>query len=70
MKVEDEKSVKLEEVEEPSKGDYESQQPSVDSENQNLLFIHKEAQLVKNETPAEALIDEKNVFIEKVLRDE
>ena len=40
------------------------------SENQNFLFIHKEAQLVKNETPAEVLIDEKIVFTEKVLRDE
>ena len=35
-----------------------------------MLFILKEAQLDKNETPAEALIDEKIVFIEKVLRDE
>ena len=66
VKAEDEKSVKLEEVEEPSKGDNESQHPPVDSENKNLLFIHKEAQPVQNE----ALIDEKIVFTEKVLGDE
>ena len=70
VKVEDEKCVKVEEVAEPSKGDYESQQPLVDSENKNLLFIYKETKTVKNEAPAEALIDEKIVFTEKVLGDE
>ena len=57
-------------MEEPSKGDYESQKPSVDRENKNLLSIHKESQPVQNKAPAEALIDEKIVFTEKVLGDE
>ena len=55
---------------EPSKEDYESQQPSVDSKSKILLFIKKETQLVQNKAPAEALIDEKNVFTEKVLGEE
>ena len=54
----------------PSKGDYESQKPSVVRENKNLLFIHKETHPVQNEAPAETLIDEKFVFTEKVLGDE
>ena len=66
----DEKCVKLEEVAEPSKGDYESQQPSFDSENKFLLSIHKESQPVQNKAPAEALIDEKIVFTENILGDE
>ena len=70
VKTEDEKCVNLEEVAEPSKGNYEPQQPSVDSENKNLLFIHKESQPVQNKAPAEALIDEKIVFTEKVLGEE
>ena len=70
MKAEDEECFKLEEVAEPSKGDYESQQPSADSEHKNLLFIHKETQPVQNEAPTETLIDEKIVFTEKVSGDE
>ena len=66
VKAEDEECVKLEEVAEPSKGEYESQQPPNDSENKNLLFIHKETQPVQNEAPTKALIDEKIVFTEKV----
>ena len=34
------------------------------------MFTHKETQPVQNEAPAEALIDEKIVFTEKVLGDE
>ena len=70
FKVEDKKCVKLEEVSEPSKGDYESQQPSADSENKNLLFLHKETQPVQNKAPAETFIDERIVFTGKVLGDE
>ena len=66
VKAEDDKCVKLEEVAEPSKGGYESQQPLVDSEKKKLLFIHKETQPVQNEALAEALIDEKIVSTEKV----
>ena len=70
MKNEDEKCVKLEEVAEPSKGDYESQQPPVDSENKNLMFIHKETHPIQNEAPTKTLIDEILFFTEKVLGDE
>ena len=70
VKVEDKKCVKLEEVAEPSKGDYESQQPSVESRSKSLLFIKKETQPVQNKAPAEALIGKKFLFTEKVLGEE
>ena len=70
VKGEDKKGVKIEEVTEPSKGDYEPQQLSANSKGKNLLFIKKEDQPVQNKAPAEALIDEKIVFTQKVLGEE
>ena len=70
FKSEDKKCVKLEEVTEPSKGDYEPQQLSADSKGKFLLFIKKEDQPVQNRTPAETLMDEKIVDTEKVAVEE
>ena len=42
VKAEDKKCAKIEEVAEPSKEDYESQQPATDNKGKNLLFIKKE----------------------------
>ena len=52
---------------EPSKGDYEHQQPSADNKGKSSLFIKKEDQLVENRAPAEALMDAKIVVTEKVV---
>ena len=70
FKFEDKKCVKIEEVIKPSKGDIESQQPSIDSKGKGLLIIEKEIQPVQNKAPAEILMDEKYVFTEKVAVEE
>ena len=59
VKSEDKKEVKLEEVIETSKGDYEPQQPSADNKGKSSLFIKKEDQPVQNRAPTETLMDEK-----------
>ena len=70
FKSEDKKCAKIEEVTEHSKGDIESQQPSIDIKGKGLLIIEKETQPVQIKAPAEALTDEKFVVTEKVVVEE
>ena len=70
VQTENKKDVKLERVTKPSKEDYEPQQLSADSKGKILLFIKKEDQPVQNRAPAENLMDEKIVDIEKVAVEE
>ena len=56
----------LEEISEPAKEDCESKQHPVDSENKDLQFIHKETQLVQNDTPEETFVAENIVPVEEI----
>ena len=70
IKVENEDSVKLEEVAEPANEDFESKQHPNYNESKYLQSYDKETEPVQDDAPAETFVAEKIVLAEKVSGDE
>ena len=58
IKVENEDSVKLEEVAEPANEDFESKQHPNDNESKDLQSDDKETESVQDDAPAETFVSE------------
>ena len=70
IKVENEDSVKLEEVAEPANEDFESKQHPNDNERKYLQSDDKETKPIQNDAPAGTFVAEKIVPTEKISGDE
>ena len=70
IKVENEDSVKLEEVAELANEDFESKQHSNDNESKDLQSDDKETEPVQDDAPAKTFVAENIVHAEKLLGDE
>ena len=66
IKVENEDSVKLEEVAEPTNEDFESKQHPNDNESKDLQSDDKETESVHDDAPAETFVAEKIVPGEEI----
>ena len=70
IKVKDEDKIKLEEVSDPAKEDFESKQHINDIESKDLQSDNKETDPVQNDAPAETFVAENIIPAEKISGDE